>query len=135
MDYAEVHWVSKDICHLAICRALLARDVQPVVVESGKASEEVPRKMAQHGVRYLRGMAVQVLEVAPGAIWERIRTASCQTLAPGKGILRGRLEELSHSLGIAGRVHWLGHVPTEAMACGAPVVGSRSGAIVEADIG
>jgi glycosyltransferase involved in cell wall biosynthesis len=77
-------------------------------------------------------------------------------LMAGDGPLRTRLEVLSRELGIGDRVHWLGHyarpervmqasdvfvlpsvgeafglVLAEAMACGLPVVGSRSGAIGE----
>jgi glycosyltransferase involved in cell wall biosynthesis len=74
----------------------------------------------------------------------------------GDGEMLEQLKELSHSLGIADRVHWLGLVTdplsllqasdifllatvgeafglvlAEAMACGVPVVGSRAGAIPE----
>ncbi|MFQ5850248.1 MAG: glycosyltransferase family 4 protein [Candidatus Binatia bacterium] len=74
----------------------------------------------------------------------------------GGGPMRADMELLSHKLGIADRTHWLGYhayperlfqacdvvvlpsvgeafgnVLAEAMACGAPVVGSRSGGIGE----
>ncbi len=74
----------------------------------------------------------------------------------GDGDLLPELQQLSEKLGCADRIHWLGYCPdpkpllqasdvfvlasvgeafglvlTEAMACGVPVVGSRSGAIPE----
>ncbi len=77
-------------------------------------------------------------------------------LMAGAGEMREELENLSRRLGISERIHWLGScsnvesllqasdifvlasvgeafgmVLTEAMACGVPVVGSRSGAIPE----
>lgn len=74
----------------------------------------------------------------------------------GDGEMRGELESLGHKLGIADRVHWLGHIPNpvpvlqgcdiflmvatgegfglaiaEAMACGAASVAADSGALPE----
>lgn len=77
-------------------------------------------------------------------------------LVAGDGAMLSELQQLAEELGVAERIHWLGYcsdpasllqasdifvlastgeafglVLTEAMACGVPVVGSRSGAIPE----
>jgi glycosyltransferase involved in cell wall biosynthesis len=84
------------------------------------------------------------------------RGTACRLLIAGQGPMREELEALAGRLEIAGKVHWLGqtaqperilqgcdvfllssigeafgNVLVEAMACGAPVVASRSGAIGE----
>ncbi len=84
------------------------------------------------------------------------RGVKIRFLMAGGGEMRQEMEDLSRKLGISGRIHWLGSVAsperllqasdifvlasvgeafglvlTEAMACGVPVVGSRSGAIPE----
>lgn len=84
------------------------------------------------------------------------RNIPAHLFVAGDGEMMAELQELSRSLGIADRTHWLGMVPdptallqatdlfilatvgeafglvlAESMACGAPVVGSRSGGIPE----
>lgn len=84
------------------------------------------------------------------------RSVPAHLVIAGDGPERGRLEALAKERGVSGRCHWLGHcrdpvpvlqgcdifalasageafgnVLAEAMACGVPVVGSRSGAIPE----
>lgn len=84
------------------------------------------------------------------------RSVPFKLLVAGDGAMLGELQQLAVDLGVAERIHWLGYcadpasllqasdifvlastgeafglVLTEAMACGVPVVGSRSGAIPE----
>ena len=84
------------------------------------------------------------------------RSVPVRLFVAARGPLRMNLEHLSHKLGIADRTHWLGYwekpeslfqacdilvlpsvgeafgnVLAEAMACGVPVIGSRSGGIKE----
>lgn len=84
------------------------------------------------------------------------RGVKARLFMAGAGEMRQELEEMSRSLGISGRTHWLGNIDNpesllcasdifvlatvgeafglavaEAMACGVPVVGSRIGAIPE----
>jgi len=84
------------------------------------------------------------------------RGIAVRLLVIGDGEMRSELQALSQKLGVAGRIHWLGHildpVPilqscdaflmvsmgegfglalAEAMACGAAVVAARSGALSE----
>ena len=84
------------------------------------------------------------------------RSVPFKLLVAGDGAMLGELQQLAVELGISDRIHWLGYcadpasllqasdifvlastgeafglVLAEAMACGVPVVGSRSGAIPE----
>jgi glycosyltransferase involved in cell wall biosynthesis len=84
------------------------------------------------------------------------RHVAVRLLVAGDGEMKAELAALSSTLGVADRIHWLGHradparllqgcdifllasvgeafglVLPEAMACGLPVVASRSGGIVE----
>ena len=84
------------------------------------------------------------------------RGVACRLFVIGEGKMRGQWEALGEKLGIADRIHWLGHVSdpvpilqgsdaflmvsmgegfglalAEAMACGAAVVAARSGALSE----
>lgn len=84
------------------------------------------------------------------------RSVSFKLLVAGDGAMLSNLQRLATDLGVAERIHWLGYcadpasllqasdifvlastgeafglVLAEAMACGVPVVGSRSGAIPE----
>jgi glycosyltransferase involved in cell wall biosynthesis len=84
------------------------------------------------------------------------RGVACRLLVIGEGSMRREWEALAEKLGIADRIHWLGHVPdpipilqgcdvflmvsmgegfglalAEAMACGTAVVAARSGALSE----
>jgi len=84
------------------------------------------------------------------------RSTPFKLLVAGDGAMLSDLQELAMNLGVADRIHWLGYcadparllqasdifvlastgeafglVLAEAMACGVPVVGSRSGAIPE----
>lgn len=84
------------------------------------------------------------------------RNVPARLFVAGDGEMAAGLKELSSELGVAERIHWLGNVPdprsllqasdifllasvgeafglvlTEAMACGAPIVGSRSGSLPE----
>jgi glycosyltransferase involved in cell wall biosynthesis len=84
------------------------------------------------------------------------RQVVTRLIVAGDGDMKAQLEELSSKLGVADRIHWLGHradpaallqgcdifllasvgeafglVLPEAMACGLPVVASRSGSIGE----
>jgi glycosyltransferase involved in cell wall biosynthesis len=84
------------------------------------------------------------------------RGVACRLLVIGEGRMQCEWEALAEKLGIADRIHWLGHVPdpipilqgcdaflmvsmgegfglalAEAMACGTAVVAARSGALSE----
>jgi glycosyltransferase involved in cell wall biosynthesis len=84
------------------------------------------------------------------------RGVACRLLVIGEGRMRCEWEALAEKVGIADRIHWLGHVPdpipflqgcdaflmvsegegfglalAEAMACGTAVIAARSGALSE----
>jgi glycosyltransferase involved in cell wall biosynthesis len=84
------------------------------------------------------------------------RNVRVRLFVAGDGEMLSGLKELSERLGVADRIHWLGNVPdpksllqssdifllasvgeafglvlAEAMACGVPIVGSRSGSLLE----
>jgi glycosyltransferase involved in cell wall biosynthesis len=84
------------------------------------------------------------------------RGVAFQMFFAGDGDLLEEMKQLAASLGVSRRVHWLGHIPeprrllqasdifllssvgeafglvlAEAMACGTPVIGSRSGSLPE----
>ncbi|HEV7475215.1 MAG TPA: glycosyltransferase family 4 protein [Pyrinomonadaceae bacterium] len=106
-------------------------------------------------VSYLRPIkSPEIIVQACGLLAER--GVPVRLFVGGDGEMLKQLQQLSHSLGIADRVHWLGLVTdplsllqasdifllatvgeafglvlAEAMACGVPVVGSRAGAIPE----
>ena len=106
-------------------------------------------------VSYLRPIKnPQIIIEACGVLAQRGLRA--HLIVAGDGEMLEELKQLSHKLGIADRVHWLGLLPdpvsvlqasdifllatvgeafglalAEAMACGVPVVASRAGAIPE----
>jgi len=114
-----------------------------------------PDEVILSTVSYLRPFKnVQVIVQACALLANR--GVAAQLFVAGDGDIRNELEALTHRLGIADRVHWLGNVTdpksllqgsdiyvmasvgeafgmalVEAMACGAAVVASRSGAFSE----
>jgi glycosyltransferase involved in cell wall biosynthesis len=115
----------------------------------------LPNEMIVSTVSYLRPFKnPQVIVEA----WQELRKrdVSARLIVAGDGDMLPDLKALADRLGVADRVHWLGNVAdpksllqasdifvlasvgeafglvlAEAMACGVPVVGSRSGSLLE----